>query len=130
MKRTNRFMIPVLLLTGVAGALTVFAEKDPAPQAIHVREVAPPQGKAGDILKAYGDALNAERVLEVYLTNQFMDYRVEIMEQTDHWFTFRIPAGVPEGKFRIAVVGSDSPSVLEQPAFVKVIEAKGPPTGE
>jgi len=59
-----------------------------------------------------------------------MDYRVEIMDQTEHWFTFRIPAAVPEGKFRIAVVGSDSPAVLEQPAFVKVVEAKGPPTGE
>ena len=99
MKRTNKFMIPVLLLTGVAGAvMTVYAAKDPGPQAIHVREVAPPQGKVGDILKAHGDALNAERVLEVYLTNDFMDYKVAVLEQTEHWFTFRIQAGITAGK--------------------------------
>jgi hypothetical protein len=124
-------MIPVLLLAGVAGAVVVaFAAKDPGPQAIHVREVAPPQGKVGDVLKAHGDSLNAERVLEVYLTNDFMDYKVEVLEQTEHWFTFRIPRAIPAGKFRVAVVGNDSPMVLEQPAFVRVIEAIGPPTGE
>jgi len=131
MKRNNRFMIPVLLLAGVAvTTVGVFAANDIGPRAIHVREVAPPQGKAGDILKAYGDALTAERVLEVYLTNGFMDYKVEVLEQTEHWFTFRIPTSIPAGKYRVAVVGSDSPSVLEQPAFVKVIEAIGPITGE
>src|SRR5260370_41693135 len=105
--RSGKAMVPVLLLLGVAGAaVTAFAAKDPGPQAIHLREVAPQQGKVGDILKAYGDSLNAERVLEVYLTNGFMDYRVEVMEQTEHWFTFRIPAGITAGQFRVAVVAS------------------------
>ena len=131
MKRTTRFTIPVLLVAGLGvAALTMFAAKDPAPQAIHIREVTPAEGKAGDVLRAFGDSLGAERVLEVYLTNGFMDYKVEVMEQTDHVLTFRIPAGVPAGRFRVAVVGNESPSVLEQPAFVKVVEAKGPPTGE
>jgi hypothetical protein len=130
MRRTNKFAIPVLLLAGLAAVTVTALAKDPAPQAIHVREVSPAEGKAGDVLTAYGDCLNAERVLEVYLTNGFTDYKVEVLEQTEHSFTFRIPAAVPAGRYRVAVVGNESPSVLEQPAFVKVIEAKGPPTGE
>src|SRR6266568_58409 len=99
MRRTNRFMIPVLLLSGVvAVAVSAYAAKDSGPKAIHVREVVPPEGKVGDILKAYGDALTADRVVEVYLSDDFMNYKVEVLEQTDHWFTFRIPAGIPAGK--------------------------------
>jgi hypothetical protein len=126
MIRTNRLVIPVLLLAGVA----VFAATDPGRPAVHVREVAPAQGKVGDVLKAHGDSLAAERVVEVYLTNGVMDYKVEVLEQTDHWFTFRIPTGIPAGRFRVAVITNDSPTVFEQPAFVKVIEALGPVTGD
>src|SRR5258707_1339369 len=123
-------MFPVFRRGGAA-AFAVFAAKDPAPQAIHVRQGAPPQGRVGDVLKAYGDSLTAERVLEVYLSNEYMDYKVEVLEQTEHWFMFRILTGIPAGKFRVAVVGSDSPSVLlQEPAFVTVIEARGPTTGE
>lgn len=134
MRRLREFVIPVLLLAGTAAATaTVYAAKErptrPTPLAIHVREVTPPEGKAGDVLKAHGDSLNAERVLEVYLVNDFM-YKVEILEQTDHWFTFRIPVGVPAGKYRVGVVGNESPAVLEEPAFVRVIEVNVPITGE
>jgi len=116
-------MIPVLL-AGVAVAVSPYAARD-IPKAIHVREVVPAEDKVGDIVKAYGDALSADRVVEVYLSDDFMNYRVEVLEQTDHWLTFSIPAGIPAGKFRVAVVGSESPVLLEEPVFVGVIEGQG-----
>ena len=99
-----------------------------APQAIHVREVAPPEGKAGDILTAFGDNLNATRVKELWLTDGKADFKLEILEQTDRTIRFRLPEWVPAGRLRIVVL-SDADMMLEQPAFVKVREFRGPTTG-
>ena len=125
MRRTRQAIITALLLTGVAAASAFVGVKIPLPQVIRVFGVTPPEGEPGDILTAYGDALGADHVVEVYLVNDLKNYKVEVLEQADEWFNFRIPAGIPAGMFRVAVVGRESPIILEEPAVVRVIETKG-----
>jgi hypothetical protein len=129
MIRTHRLMLPAVLVFAAASATTLLATRDLGPTAIHVREVTPPEAKVGDIVTAHGDCLNPARVLAVYLTTGTEDYKVEILDQTDHWIQFRVPAGVPVGKYRVAVIPTDAPTMLEQPAFLKVVEARRTPTG-
>jgi hypothetical protein len=122
-------MIPALVLIGaVAATVAVYAAGkagNAEPRAVHVREVTPYEAAPGDIVKASGDALDAESLMDVYLANENSEtYKVEVLKQTDHWFTFRILPGTPAGKYSIAVVAKDSEHLLLEPVRVKVIEAR------
>ena len=117
-------MTSVLLTVAAA---TLFAA-DTINGPIMVKEVTPAEVHIGGVVAAHGENLDAARVLEVYLTDVSGDYKVEIVEQTKNEIHFKIPAGVPLGKMRIAVV-SDEHSLLDQPVFVRVVKAPGVPSG-
>jgi hypothetical protein len=130
MVRKRWIFISGVLLLAAASSATMRAYDNPGklPQAIHLRDVTPPEGKAGDILTGYGDNLNTSRVKELWLTDGKTDYKVEVLEQTDHTIRFRLPDWVPAGRWRLMVL-SDEDVLLEQPSHVKVRESRGPTTG-
>jgi hypothetical protein len=130
MVRNRWIVISGVLVLAAASSATMRAYDNPGklPQAIHLREVTPPEGKAGDILTGYGDNLNASRVKELWLTDGKTDYQVEILEQAGHTILFRLPDGVPVGRWRL-MLKSDEDLLLEQPAHVKVRESRGPTSG-
>ena len=122
----KRILLPVVILAAASTAQLRAIDPPGVPKAIHVREVAPAEAKVGDILAAYGDNLNVDRVRELYLTDGKSDFKVEILEQADHKIRFRLPAWVPIGRLRV-VVFNEEDMMLEQPAFVKVIPFPGSP---
>lgn len=130
MRRLYEVFVPLGLVLAAIAAMPLMAGKDPqAPsQAIHIREVAPFEAKAGDIAVASGDNLSAARVLALYLTDGKTDMKVEILEQTDTMIRFRIPAKVAPGKLRLAIQ-NEAQVMLDQPAFIKILVSPGPPTG-
>ena len=130
MNRRHCILVPgVLLLAAFAGPRAQASDNDGKNHgAIHVREVAPADARAGAVLIAYGDNLNATRIKEVWLTDGKTDYKVEILEQDNNSIRFLVPATVPAGRWRIAVT-SDEDMILEQPAYVNVRAPLGPVTG-
>ena len=125
MRHKRNSLIPALVLMGaVAFTSAVYAAGNVEPRAVHVREVDRFEATPGDVVKASGDGLDADNLLEVYLANDAGEtFKVEVLKQTEHWFTFRIPAGAPVGKYSIAVIAKDSTDMLLEPVRVKVIEA-------
>ena len=119
----------MLVLGALALAFTgarIYAGDDVQPtQSIHIREVKPAFGAAGDALVAFGHDLNTKSVKELWLTDGKKDYKVDILQQTENTIRFKIPATVPAGKFRLMVLDSFE-MLLEQPAFVDVREAVRP----
>jgi len=126
MRYKRNLLIPALVLAGaVAFTFAVYAAGNAEPRAVHVREVDRFQAAAGDIVKASGDGLDADNLLEVYLANDAGEtFKVEVLKQTEHWFTFVIPAGTPVGKYSIAVIAKDSRDMLLEPVRVKVVETR------
>jgi hypothetical protein len=96
--------------------------------AIHVTEVMPPEVAVGDIVRAYGENLNVERVVEVFLTNGKADFKVEVLDQTAMMIRFRVPADAPSGKLRVVVLSNEG-FLLEQPVFVRVVPGRRPSSG-
>jgi hypothetical protein len=126
MKRKHWIFISgALLLAAASSTIQAYEDTGRVPQAIHLREVRPPEGIVGDVLIAHGDNLNASRVKELWLTNGQNDYKLEILEQGDHSIRFRLPDWVPAGRWRLMVLSNED-VLLEQPAYVKVRDVRGP----
>jgi hypothetical protein len=119
------FISGVVLLAAASSTNQAYDDTGRIPQAIHLREVTPPEGIIGDVLTGYGDNLNASRVKEIWLTDGKNDYKLEIIEQGDHSIRFRLPDWVPAGRWRVMVL-SDEDVLLEQPAYVKVRNVRAP----
>jgi hypothetical protein len=87
--------------------------------------VIPTEARPGDVVTVTGFALDADHLKEIYLTNGQLDYRVEILEQNNIAVRLRVPAGVPAGQMRFAIVVGIRPELLEQPVLLKIIPAAG-----
>jgi hypothetical protein len=83
--------------------------------------VVPTEARPGDVVTVTGFALDADHLKEIYLTNGEMDYRVEILEQNKVAARLRVPAGVPAGQMRFAILVGTRPELLEQPVFLKIL---------
>src|SRR5579863_9125308 len=124
MPRTNRIFlslvlvlctIPVVKLLGgdLGGLVTV------------MQQVMPSVVRSGDVVTVTGYALDAKHVKEVYLTDADNDYRVEIIEQGNVALRFRVPAKIPAGQMRLAVIVVGRDDLLEQPVFLKILPSVG-----
>jgi hypothetical protein len=101
----------------------VWASSDPAfaPSVPFVRTLEPYLVKVGDLVKATGYVLNKDKVAEVYLTAKGSDYKLEITGQTDTVIRFKIPEGIPVGRYRFMVLLKETPKFLEQPVYLEVV---------
>ena len=87
--------------------------------------VMPTVALPGDVVIVTGFALGPDRLKEIYLTNGEVDYRVEIVEQNDLAVRLRVPAKIPVGQMRFAIVVVSRPELLEQPVLLKILPAVG-----
>jgi hypothetical protein len=90
-----------------------------------LQQVMPTEARPGDVVVVTGYALDATHLKEIYLTNGEVDYRVEILEQNDLVVRLRIPAKIPSGQMRFAIVIASRPEMLEQPVFLRILPAVG-----
>jgi hypothetical protein len=87
--------------------------------------VTPTEARPGDVMTVTGVVLDASHVKEIYLTDGDVDYRVEILEQNDVAMRLRVPAKIPAGQMRFAIVVVSRPELLEQPVLLKILPAVG-----
>ena len=87
--------------------------------------VMPTVALPGDVVIVTGFALGPDRLKEIYLTNGEVDYRVEVVEQNDLAVRLRVPAKIPAGQMRFAIVVVSRPELLEQPVLLKILPAVG-----
>jgi len=90
-----------------------------------MQQVIPTEARGGDIVTVTGYALDAKHLKEVYLTNGENDFRVEIVEQGNVAIRVRVPAKIPGGLMRFAIVVFGRDDMLEQPVFLKILPAVG-----
>ncbi len=83
--------------------------------------VDPMTGHVGDTIGATGEAIDAAKVEELYLTDGTNDIRVDVLEQTDTLIKFKIPASAKPGRYSLMIKtkGAD-PKLLEQPVKLTV----------
>jgi len=94
-----------------------------------LQRVKPDNGQVGTVLRAYGTDLGKQKIDSLYLSDQTFDMMVKVLNQTDQFIEFRIPPFVKPGKLQLVLkTAGKEPVLLEQPVFVKVIEAR--PSGE
>ena len=117
-----------LVLVGFLAAIPLvqFARADLRNGDVTVLQgVIPTEARPGDIVTVTGVALDDGHVKEIYLTNGEIDYRVEIIEQNNLAVRLRVPAKIPTGQMRFAIVVASRPELLEQPVFLKILPAVG-----
>ena len=105
----------------LAGAATLSA------QVPMMSKVSPQSGKTGSVMKIQGVFLGKTKVDEVYLSDQTLDMKVKVLEQSDNWIKFRIPPSVKPGRLQLVIKTTGRNSlVLEQPVYITVEEAAQP----
>jgi hypothetical protein len=125
MTRIHRvFLILVVLLTAIP--LAQFAGATLSSGNVTVLQgVTPTEARPGGVVTVTGVALDASHLKEIYLTNGDVDYSVEILEQNDVAMRLRVPAKIPAGQMRFAIVVVSRPELLEQPVLLKILPAVG-----
>jgi hypothetical protein len=87
--------------------------------------VMPTKARPGDVVTVTGVAVDDGHVKEIYLTNGEVDYRVEILEQSNLAVRLRVPTKIPAGQMRFAIVVVSRPELLEQPVLLKILPTVG-----
>jgi hypothetical protein len=86
-----------------------------------MRSVSPDTAKAGDILTASGEYLDKARVKEIYLTDGKIEFKTEIVEQSQTEAKVKVPPTVKPGRWRLMVLTTGvEPQLLEQPVTVEI----------
>jgi hypothetical protein len=95
-----------------------------------MRRVEPMVVKAGDAVTAFGQALDRSKVADVMLTTDSKQIPVEVLEQTESFIRFRVPANLGPGRYYPAVLMMKESMVLVQPVILTVEAAKRAPQPE
>jgi hypothetical protein len=96
---------------------------DNEPTVPMIRTVDPVKAKAGATVLVEGDALNAPRVVELYMTQGETDLKVEILSQTKTQIKFKVPADMAAARYSLTVMtGGNLPQLLVQPVFLTVVK--------
>jgi hypothetical protein len=108
-------------------SLLIFGLAPLSAQVPQMNNVDPGGGKIGSVLRVNGIHLDKDKVEEVYLSDQTLDMKVKVLEQSENWIKFRIPPSVKPGRLQLVVKTTGRASqVLEQPVFITVEEAAQP----
>ena len=114
MKASSVFLFVVLMSV----ALSLSAQV-PIPS---IKLVEPVSGKVGDIVKATGENLDKQSVVQVFLTDGKNDIPCQITDQTATVITFKIPAKATPMRYSVAVLTpGKEPKFIEQPVRYEVL---------
>ena len=87
-----------------------------------MRRVDPASVRAGEMVTAFGDALDKTRVYSVYLTDGKNDLKMETVSQNESSIQFKVPAATPVGRYSLMVLlAGPDPKFIEQPVYLTVI---------
>ncbi|HEY7335636.1 MAG TPA: hypothetical protein VH639_12190 [Bryobacteraceae bacterium] len=89
------------------------------------QQVTPGEAHPGDVVTVTGYALDAAHLKEIYLTDGQIDYQVEILDQSEASVRLRVPAKIPAGQMRFAIIVAGRPELLEEPLFLKILPQRG-----
>ncbi len=92
-----------------------------------MRRVEPAVVKAGEVATVFGESLDKSKVADLMLTTVSKQVSVEILEQTESFIKFRVPANLEPGKYNPAVLMVREPMLLVQPVILTVEPAKSEP---
>jgi hypothetical protein len=85
-----------------------------------------PNGKKGDVVAFSGENLGTTLLEKVYLTDGEHDFQIVFAEQTSATLKFRIPEGVPAGRFAfMAKTAGKDGKFIELPRFRMTIYQHG-----
>jgi hypothetical protein len=86
-----------------------------------ITSVDPDTAKAGDIITVTGEHLDKGEVVEVYLTDEKKDTKVEVTEQSSTSLKIKIPGNMATGRFALMVrTGGKEPKLIEEPVKVNI----------
>jgi len=101
---------------GWMASLPAFAADSPQMMTISAKSAKP-----GDTLVITGIALGADKVDEVYLTDQKFDMKVKVLAQKDNSITLRVPPFAKPGRLQLlCLTKGTEPALLEQPLYVVI----------
>jgi hypothetical protein len=108
------------LIAGIFTVLTLVPAL--GAQNCRITTVDPGSGKIGDLVGAAGESVDKSKVEELYLTDGTIDFKVQIIEQSDSMIKFKIPKIKP-GRYSLMIKtkGPDA-KLLEQPVRFTVDE--------
>ena len=124
MPRVNRIFLGLVLVLATIPVVNLLGG-DLGGLVTVMQQAMPSEVRSGDIVTVTGYALDADHVKEVYLTDGEKDYRVEVIEQGNVALRFRVPAKIPAGQMRLAVIVAGRDDLLEQPVFLKILPSVG-----
>ena len=124
MPRMNRIFLSLVLVLTTIPVLTLLGA-DLKGMVTVMQQVTPSEVRSGDVVLVTGFALDAKHVKEVYLTNGETDFMVEIVDQSESALRFKVPAKVPAGQMRLAIIVAGRDDLLEQPVFLKILPSVG-----
>src|SRR6266496_2549630 len=98
-------MFAMLLLAPALGA-----------QNCRISSVDPGSGKVGDTVGATGESIDSTKVDELYLTDGTLDFKMQIVEQTEAMIKFKISGKIKPGRYSLMIkTKGPDPKLLEQP---------------
>jgi len=114
MKASCVFLFVVFMLA----ALSVSAQA-PIPS---IKSVDPMSAKVGAAVKATGENLSKQSVVQVFLTDGKNDIPCQVTEQTATVITFTVPAKATPMRYSVAVLTpGKEPKFIEQPVRLEVV---------
>lgn len=114
MKASSVFLLAVLILA----ALSVSAQS-PIPT---IKSVEPTSAKVGATVKATGENLNKQSVVQLFLTDGKNDIPCQITEQTATTIAFTVPGKATPMRYSVAVLTpGKEPKFIEQPVRLEVV---------
>jgi len=115
MKASSVFLLAVLMLVALSlpGQTTIPS----------IKSVDPTSAKVGASVKALGENLTKQHVVQVFLTDGKNDIPCQITEQTDTTITFTVPAKATPMRYSVAVLTpGKEPKFIEQPVKLEVVQ--------
>ncbi len=120
----HRTFLTFVLVLSMIPAWKLFATL-PA-QAVTIDQVFPAEARAGDVVTVTGFALDQAHIQELYLLSEDDSaFKVEILYESGTALRFRVPQKAPAGWMRIAVRAPGRGEVIDQMAYLKVLDPVG-----
>jgi len=115
MKASCVFLLAVLLIASFS-----LSAQSAIPS---IKSVEPTSAKVGAAVKALGENLGKQSVVQVFLTDGKNDIPCQITEQTDKSIAFTVPAKATPMRYSVAVLTpGKEPKFIEQPVRLEVVQ--------
>lgn len=116
--KASSVILLVLLMLGTVLTLSLFAQA-PIPT---IKSVEPTSAKVGATVKATGENLSKQSVVQVFLTDGKNDIPCQITEQTANTIAFTVPGKATPMRYSVAVLTpGKEPKFIEQPVRLEVV---------